>query len=94
LTYDQTVTEREGYTRFFTKGTTEGWTISASCHDAMMEAWKAGRAFFDGEDCYGDTLTVKLGDVVAIALCTPDGMERWKVDDDIRKQRELLTGDA
>jgi hypothetical protein len=94
LTYDLTIIEREGYTRFYTKGLSDGFNLSASCYDDLMEAWKAGRAFFDGWDCYGDPITVKLGDVSAIALCTPEGMERWKEDDRIVKQRELLMGDA
>ncbi len=91
---ERTIREREGFTRFFVKATAEGFTVRAADYERMLSEWKAGRAFFDGIDCYGDPLTVKLGDVIAIVLATPAGIERYDEDQQIEKQRELLHGEG
>ena len=48
--------------------------------------WMRGAAFFESQGFYGHAMTIKLGDIIAVADCTPESMARQRDD---KKQDEI-----
>lgn len=49
----------------------DAFSLHPECYEPLREAWMRGEAFFTTRDCYDGPVTLKLGNVVAVALSTP-----------------------
>lgn len=76
-----------GFTVAFCKGTDMKYVLHRDCHDGLREAWMAGRSFHEVQDLYGDPLTIRLGDISAVGLCTPEGLARYEEEEQELKIR-------
>lgn len=77
--------EKNGFVRAYVQGSDKSFQFRIDEYTALLEAWKAGRAFFDGFDCYGDPLHVKLGEVIGIALARPASIAAFDEEDEAMK---------
>lgn len=70
----------------------DAWNLHPECYEPLREAWMRGEAFFTTRDCYDCPVTIKLGQVVGIALSTPEVRRQVREDRAADKLRE--SGDA
>lgn len=80
-----------GATRVWVKGDGSAFLLHAECYEALLAAWDGNERRFAGRDLYGDPLTVKVADIVAVGLATPEGIAIAKADEEEQKQREALS---
>ena len=66
--------EKDGFVRAYTKGTDRCFQFAFGEWEPLLTAWEGGKTFFRGKDCYGDPQVVKLGEVVGLALATPESI--------------------
>lgn len=50
------------------------WSLARSEYQRLLADWMAGKAFFTGVAFYGSAITLKLGDIVAVADVEPEHM--------------------
>jgi hypothetical protein len=58
----------------------------------VQEAWMMGRAFWSGPDLYGQTLTIKLGSLVAILDRDESALEVLEEEAEEERLRALVDG--
>lgn len=73
--------EVNGFVRVHVKGSEKAFQVCFSDFGPLMEAWEGGRPFYRGTDSYGDPLNLKLGEVIAVALASPAGIERYDAEE-------------
>jgi hypothetical protein len=69
----------------------DAFQLHPDCYAVLRDAWKNGVAFFETTDCYGEPVTVKLGQVVAISRSSPEVRRQVRED---RATDKLRDGDA
>lgn len=50
------------------------YAIARGEYARLLEEWMAGRAFWTGQGFYGARLTLRLGDIVAVADSSPESI--------------------
>jgi hypothetical protein len=63
-----------GCCRVWCKDDPSAYLLHPRHYEALKAAWMRGEAFYEGDDCYGEEMVVKLGHVVVISLATPAAM--------------------
>lgn len=58
----------------------------------VRSEWQAGQAFSDCRDPYGDPISVKLGEVVAVSLNTPGGLADYRADQAANAADDAISG--
>ena len=81
--------EEIGSCRVYMKGDDKCFVLHPAHYPMIRAAWMNGNAFYEGEDGYGDALTVKLGEVAAVALWTPEAIAQAMAE----QREDALTGD-
>jgi hypothetical protein len=79
-----------GLTRVWLKEDPDPCHIHPELYDKLKSAWMKGEAFFEGYDCYGDEMVIKLGGVVAISKGTPENMAKARADFHANKKKEMF----
>lgn len=82
-----------GCTRVWLKEDTAPVEFELECHEALRDAWMAGKAFFDGKTLSGSEMTIKLGQVVLIVRCTPESVAIADADNDAIRAERRIKGD-
>jgi len=80
-----------GCVQVWLKEDADSFQLHPSCEESLRSAWKNGEAFFDGQDCYGEPLTIKLGQVVCIARSSAEVRRQVRED---RAADKLRDGEA
>lgn len=73
----------------YVRGTGGFYTFLPEQRAELSLAWSLGKPFFSGETIDGDAITIKLGEVEAVLLCTPESQEAAVV----RSSRESKAAD-
>jgi hypothetical protein len=80
-----------GATRVWVKGDASAFLFHPDCYASVLAAWDGNERRFTGRDLYGDLLTVKVADIVAVNLATPEVLAIARADEEEQKQREALS---
>jgi hypothetical protein len=83
---------REGYTKVFLKGDSH-ICLPFDSFNAIEDAWTKGQSFYVGTQLYGGKLTLRLGEVQGILLCTAQSIADEWADDKAEKDRKLVSGE-
>lgn len=68
------------------------WWLAVESGPAFLAAWKGGQAFWSGTALYGDTVHIKLADIVGVTERSANGIVLEKEQKDAEKRRELTEG--
>lgn len=79
-----------GYTAAYVKGGEACCALDPAEYPALLDAWMRGAAFFTGRDFHGDEITVKLGQIEAVLLNTPEGMAASRAENDAERSDDAL----
>ena len=79
-----------GCTQIYLKEDPDPFQLHPDEYSKVREAWMKGEAFYTGRDCYGEAVTLKLGQVVAISESTAAVRAQARED---RKTDKMRDGD-
>ncbi len=83
--------ERDGACYAYCKGGQTSYTLARSEYPRLLADWMAGKAFWTGLALYGSTVTLKLGDIVAV-FDSPGDALRSGLEDRAADAREDALG--
>ena len=61
-------------------------------YESFRAAWQAGKAFWDGVDPFGASVSVKLAEITIIFRITADVCAELKAEDEEEERRKMLKG--
>jgi hypothetical protein len=80
----------------YSKNDGTAYALPRSEYAILLAHWMAGRAFYTGLSFYGGTITLKLGDIVAVSDAPPasllDGRADQRANEEEDRADELLSG--
>lgn len=68
------------------------YTMERAEYPRLLAEWMAGKAFFTGISFYGSTITLKLGDIIAVSDCTSESIAARRQDEDADKAEDAING--
>ncbi len=68
------------------------YTLSRADYGPLLRAWKAGEAFYEGHTPYGNPVTIRTGDVVAVADMTPEQIAAKRADQRANEADDAIDG--
>lgn len=67
------------------------WALPLDALASFRAAWMAGSPFWSGVDIWGQSLDVKLADIVAVVVMTKESIATGDEEDEERKRREVIS---
>lgn len=80
----------DGVCYAYSKADGSQYVLARSEYPRLLQEWMAGKAFFTGMGFYGSTLTLKLGDIVAVSDFPTECTQAARKDQEADKREDAI----
>lgn len=81
-----------GFVAAYSRADGNAYRLERGEYQRLLDDWMAGKAFFTGCNCYGDVVSLKLGDIVAVSYHTPKGLAAARADTQADEREDAIDG--
>jgi hypothetical protein len=80
----------EGLALAYSKADGQPYSLPLTEYGPLKAAWMAGKAFYEGHGFYGQPMTLRLGDIVALEEASPEVLALGRADRAAEKREDAI----